>query len=305
MNPLDRLLIHIDLELNSQPALDRGVWLAREFGSKLHLYTSAYNLYLEEGYFLEPTDVSRIRQDHIDDITRQLEGLAQPLCDEGLGVRYSVGWGTPAWQQILEACATYECAMVVASMHMHPRLNVPWLRHQDWELVRRCPVPLLLAGARTWNKPPRLLAAIDPTHAHDKPAVLDQEILALARNLDTQLFGELYVGHVIDERKVPGEYLEAVRHYHAEQFQRVTRPLDLPPDNLHLVAGEVEEELARLVREVDADVLLMGAVRRGPLDSMLIGSTTERAMHYLDCDLLTVKPEWAAMVDTVELELER
>ncbi|MEE9254667.1 MAG: universal stress protein [Pseudomonadales bacterium] len=302
MNPLDRLLIHIDVEMDCQPALARGAWLARECNSQLHLYSSAYNLYLEEGYFLEPTDVSRIRQDHIDDIARQLEALARPLCDEGFGVTHSVGWGTPAWQQILEARATYECAMVVASMHTHPRLNVPWVRHQDWELVRRCPVPLLLAGERTWNKPPRLLAAVDPTHAHDKPAVLDQEILALARNLDTQLFSELHVGHVIDERKVPEQYLEAVRQYHLEQFQRVSKPLGLPQDNLHFVAGEVEEELARLVREIDADVLLMGAVRRGPLDAMLIGSTTERTMHYLDCDLLTVKPEWADIVDTVELE---
>lgn len=302
MNPLDRLLIHIDVEMDTHPALARGAWLARECGSELCLYSSAYNVYLEEGYFLEATDVSRIREDHIQAIDHQLEALARPLRDEGLTVSHSVGWGTPAWQQILEAQSVFECPMVVASMHMHPRLNVPWVRHQDWELVRRCKVPLLLASARAWNKPPRLLAAVDPTHGHDKPAVLDQEIIALARNLDTQLFGELHVGHVFDERKVPEEYLEAVRQFHVEQFQKLTDPLDLPPENLHLVAGEVEEELARLVREIDADVLLMGAVRRRALDSMLIGSTTERILHYLDGDLLTIRPEWADIVDANELE---
>jgi universal stress protein E len=302
MNPLERLLIHIDLEMDSHPALTRGAWLARECSSSLHLFTSDHNLYLEEGYFMEPADVGRIREDHIDDLDCKLEDLAAPLVDEGLNVTHSVGWGTPAWQQTLEASAVFESTMIVASMHVHPRFEVPWIRHQDWELVRWSPVPLLLASGRSWNKPPRLLAAVDPTHSHDKPAVLDQEILALARNLDTQLFGELHVGHVIDERKVPRAYREAVHEHHLERFKSVTAPLALPTDNLHLAVGEPEEELARMVREIDADVLLMGAVRRRAFDSMLVGSTTERTLHYLDCDLLTVKPEWAEIVDTRELE---
>ena len=61
-----------------------------------------------------------------------------------------------------------------------PRKHVlPWLlRFNDWELLRRSPVPVLLVKrAQPWRKP-GVLAAIDPLHSFAKPARLDGEIMA-------------------------------------------------------------------------------------------------------------------------------
>ncbi|MNE77995.1 hypothetical protein D3C80_1743580 [compost metagenome] len=64
------------------------------------------------------------------------------------------------------------------------------------------------------------------------------------------------------------------------------------PDT-HLIEGFAEEVLPRFVREQQVDLLLMGAIARGHLDTALIGHTAERILENLDCDLLVLKPERA------------
>ena len=55
----------------------------------------------------------------------------------------------------------------------------------DWSLIHSCSAPLLLVKPRQFATAPRILAAVDPLHAHAKPAELDHAILALATELAT------------------------------------------------------------------------------------------------------------------------
>jgi nucleotide-binding universal stress UspA family protein len=52
-----------------------------------------------------------------------------------------------------------------------------------------------------------------------------------------------------------------------------------PPDTLSSYATEVEAEL-----------LVLGTRGRGELASLILGSTSHRALHLATCDVLVVKP---------------
>jgi universal stress protein E len=54
------------------------------------------------------------------------------------------------------------------------------LTQTDFELIRRCPVPMLIVKREAAWRRPRVLTALDPFHANDKPSELDGEIVASA-----------------------------------------------------------------------------------------------------------------------------
>jgi universal stress protein E len=64
----------------------------------------------------------------------------------------------------------------------------------------------------------------------------------------------------------------------------------LPPEQVRLEQGSAVEVLPRLVERLRADVLVMGAVSRSRLQELFVGSTAERVLDRLGCDVLVVKP---------------
>src|SRR6185436_14641495 len=65
----------------------------------------------------------------------------------------------------------------------------------DWELQRLSAQPvLLLKNARPWREPV-ILAAVDPAHAHAKPARLDSAIVEHAKALSRTLKGSFEMVH--------------------------------------------------------------------------------------------------------------
>jgi universal stress protein E len=59
---------------------------------------------------------------------------------------------------------------------------------------------------------------------------------------------------------------------------------------MRVIDGETREVLVGTVDELDADVVVIGAVSRGALKRLALGSTAERVLDFVPCDLLIVKP---------------
>ena len=60
---------------------------------------------------------------------------------------------------------------------------------------------------------------------------------------------------------------------------------------VHVVEGETREVLVSFVEEAELDLVVIGAVSRGALQRLALGSTAERVLDRLPCDLLIIKPE--------------
>jgi hypothetical protein len=73
---------------------------------------------------------------------------------------------------------------VVENHHGTGRHPARWLlAYTDWELLRLCPIPVLLVKNRRLYHRPRVLAAVDPSHAFAKPTNLDRQILRAGAQL--------------------------------------------------------------------------------------------------------------------------
>jgi universal stress protein E len=63
----------------------------------------------------------------------------------------------------------------------------------------------------------------------------------------------------------------------------------VPDARVHLEQGSAVDVLQIIARSLPADVLVMGAVSRSRLQDMFVGSTAERVLDRLPCDVLVVK----------------
>ena len=192
--------------------------------------------------------------------------------------------------------------LVVVEAHAGRRL-APWLLHlTDWELLRTCPVPVLVVkSSRMWQRP-RVLAAIDPLHAFAKPAGLDAEILEAGARMSGALRGTLHAMHAYT--RIPGittqvvgtsssvmsQILAASEADARQAFDRALRQTRIPRSRRHLRLGQAVEAIPRTARALRAGIVVMGAVSRSALGRIVIGNTAERILGDLPCDVLVVKP---------------
>ena len=127
--------------------------------------------------------------------SRQLERIAEGLRSRTLEVRVDADWDYPVHEAIVRHARRIKADLVVAEAHAGRRL-APWLLHlTDWELLRTCPVPVLIVKSPRMWKRPRVLAAIDPLHAFAKPAGLDAEVLEAGAQVADALRGALHALH--------------------------------------------------------------------------------------------------------------
>lgn len=234
----------------------------------------------------------------------QLEGIARHRVLRDLETSCHASWDSPAHEAIVRRARTVEADLVVAECHAH-HVGSRWLlTNTDWELIRLCPIPLLLAkSARAYDRP-RIVVALDPQHAHDKPGHLDRSLLEAARLLARELDGEVHAAHAYMPLAttvpaampmpvptwVPDDATEVHRQRISDAFDRVASLGRIPRARRHLLPGPTASELEALTRRLRAQILVMGAVSRSGIKRLFIGSTAERLLDHVPCDVLVVKP---------------
>ncbi len=285
-----------------QPALDKALQLAQRQRSRVEICHIAYDpgVVVRAGRAArrDVESVVALRKGQLDRLVERRSRAAR-----GLRVTTRVDWGRPAYEGIVAAAAAFDADLVVGQSVRRGLLR-HLLSYVDWQLIRHCRRPLLLVkSTRPWRRPV-IVAAVDPLHAHDKPAVLDRAILDAGGSLARALNGRLYAYHAFSPavRFVPGTALEPLpvlappaqqrRHERAvrQRVLRVTRAARLPASRVRLEAVEPVRGLPAYVADRHAAIAVLGAVSRRWLQRWLVGSTAEKVLDALHCDMLAVPP---------------
>lgn len=317
MQNINQILCVIDPTASSQPAMQRAAWLARKTGASLELFICYYNEYLSGERLFDSPSLEKARHEVIQGHEKRLESLANPLRTTGLTVTTTAHWDHPLHEGIVRHAAATGADLVFKDTHHHSAVSRALLTNTDWNLIRSCASPLWLVKPRDLHKEPVIVAAVDPMHEHDKPAELDDDILELAKTMAQVTGARLEAFHSYDPRMAiatananayipvsfPFEELEEqVVRDHEKRFREFAEKHDIDADNLHLVAGLTHEELPEFCRQIDASVVIMGAVSRNRLKRLFIGATAERTLEHLACDLLIVKPNWFRIPEEISGE---
>lgn len=298
---LRRILVAVEFPGEAdQPGLDKAIALAMDSGAKLEVLHVAY----DPGAGRYGGGTAQRDIEYVLGLRRaQLERLVDGRRKRGLRVGTRVEWGRPA-HELIEKAAIASRADLVVGQSTRRGVSRHLLTYTDWQLIRHADRPLLLVkGAEAWQRR-AVLAAIDPLHAHDKPAALDRAILAAASSLAHAAGGSLHAYHAYAPavRFVPGTALEPLpvlappaeqkKHEKAvrDRVLRVTRAAGVATARVHLDRDEPVRGLPAHARRLQAGVVVLGAVSRGLIARWLMGATAEKVLDALSCDVLVVPP---------------
>jgi len=278
---LQQLLVVIDPTQSSQPSLERAAWIARHSGAAIELLICEYNGALDSGLMFEAPALDKARQSLLAQRRDWLEQLAAPLRQEGLQVTSEVRWGKPLHKMITARCEELKPDLLLKTAHSHGLLHRLLLSNTCWQLIRYCPAPLWLVKPQGEWRGQRLAVALDPTHLEDHYL---HSYAPLPRTLvfDAELVADYEY------------YVQRTGERHREAFEQLLDGHAIGKPRTHLLQGFAEETLPRFVDENAVDLLLMGAIARGHLDTALIGHTAERVLEGVNCDLLVLKPQGVA-----------
>lgn len=227
------------------------------------------------------------RRERVESLARQLVGVARKASGRAV-------WDHPRHRVVADEVRSSRSDLLVAAPQHGPESA---LMHGDWQLVVACPAPTLVVrtdGARPYRK---IVAAVDPFHEHAKPADLDTAILAQAKALQ-QLTGAAltvrychtpisYFGADLGTLPPVDPRLDDRRR---EVLRELVVSAGLPPGAARLEIGAAHTVLEDLVDTGEADLVVMGALARGRIRELFIGSTTERVLAHGGADVLVVKP---------------
>lgn len=292
MLSVNRILVIIEPGQDGQLALDKAIRLARQTDAELELLICDHSSYLEDGFYFDPPQAAILRQEHIQRNLQLLEDMAVIIRQQGFKVSVDALWGNPPYRQIIHKVLQSKPDLLVQSTRNHEKISRLLLSHQDWQLLRFCPCPVLLVKDKPWPEHPAFIVAVDPGHANDKPAELDHQLVSAGKSLAEATGGSVYLFHSCYKPPVSGVYaLRTDVEAYREKTAELLSVFDIADDRLHIDDREVMESLPALLSQLDASVLVMGAVSRSALDRFLVGSTAEKLLDHVDQDVLIIKPE--------------
>lgn len=278
------LVVISDPFARDQPALAKAVALSVRSGARLVLFNT----------FMIPQPVSDVPMDSrqriiASAIRERRERMEAMVARSRLdAVKCIVTWDYPTHAAIVRQVLKTKPDLLITASHRHGRLARWVLANTDWELIRRCPCPVWFVRSADMPTKPRILVAVDPFHAHDKPAALDERLVRAARLVSEQFGGRVSLVHAsrVTERARPVRSLMLARAQQAVQDLGARHGVD----ECEVQEGDPERVIPTLQRRIGADLLVMGAVSRSVEAHPVIGNTAERVIDRVGCDLLVIKP---------------
>ncbi|NOX70541.1 MAG: universal stress protein [Gammaproteobacteria bacterium] len=304
MTTSNSILVIIEPEIHPHEVIERAIWLARISNCSLDILLCDADVGpLREGWYLsneakEIGESIRIAQ------SEMIEDLADNARETGITVNTGVLEDRPIAEGILHRARETAPRYLMKGTQYHSAAERAIFVDTDWQLIRSCPCPLYLVKPKELRAHPVLLAAVDPTHARDKSAALDHAIVEHAQNIAKATEGEFHLVHSYQRISSIGS--EATRTFkpiripldeldkkitaeHRQKLDALADAYGVDAEHVHQLPGRTRELLPTFARAHNVDVVVMGALARWGLKRAVIGSTAERVLDHLPCDVLIVR----------------
>lgn len=294
-----KVLVLTDGDDPRQPALRRAIECVAD-GGEIEILAVVYEPMLE-GYLGNKEIYEPLRRRVLDERRERATALARAVETEGLRSSAKAVWSHPMHAAVAAQVDAGGIDLVVAapaSLHQSGDSRGGGLTHGDWQVVTTCGAPLLIVKSDGRAPYRSIVAAVDPFHAHAKPASLDSGILRLAAALQQRTRAPLAAVHCY----FPPEYFGGALTHLAPSDPRLVEArltavralcaeAGVVTDAVKLVAGVPHAVLTDMQKHGDADLIVMGALARGRFAELVLGNTAERVLHYGQGDVLVVTPQ--------------
>ena len=281
MDNLKSILVVIERGDETRLVLAKTRVLARHFGARLELFLCD----AERAYMMRHSYDSRgteaARSACVTDGRRYLETLRRTAVAEDLQIAVDAVCESPLYEGVLNKVLQSGPDLVVLSAELGNGGTGQGLSASAWQVIRTCPVPVMLIRGVPWHAEPHFASAVDMSD--EETPGLARAILLMSEHLATGCKGRLEVLYSQRPGTNVGERQRTLLHNLAREFR-------VPDDQVHVLEGEPAANLSEFAADRGYDVLVLGALTHRETLAALVGTLTTKLVDSLRCDFILVKP---------------
>lgn len=303
------ILVVIDPTSDAQPSLLRALYLAKQLKKsdisvKLTLFLSLYDFSFEMSAMLSAEE----RESMHHGIINQKEEWVKKLIREniprdfGIEVDISVVWKSRDYEAIIEQVDIGQHDLVVKVAKPAEGLDALIFTPMDWQLLRKCPCPVLMVKEHEWQPEGKILVAVNVADDEEYHDSLNKKLVNTSLELATVLTaGKIHlvtaypttpVNMAIDLPEFnPNVYTDSIRGQHLINMKTLRQHFSIDESHTHVEEGLPEEVIPQIAKHIKAELVVLGSIGRTGLSAALLGNTAEHVINQLNCDVLAIKPD--------------
>ncbi|MCI7354143.1 MAG: universal stress protein UspE [[Actinobacillus] rossii] len=301
----NNILVVLNPENEKQYALARAVRLAKEQKSdkkvKITLFLAAYDLSYEMSALLSSEEREEMHQSVIEQRRQEIAPYLEKYADPSIEFTSVVVWNSNEAEAIVAEFVQQDYDLVVKYTKEEETLSSLFFTPMDWQLLRKCPVPMLMVRDGDWKHQRRILVAVNVSGDEEYHDELNQYLVDLSTNLaDIFERGNIHlvgaypptpINMAIDLPEFhTKEYVNSIRGQHLLNMKALRQKFGIDEDHTHVREGFPEDVIPDVAEELGAELVVLGTVGRTGLSAALLGNTAEHVISKLKCNLLAIKP---------------
>jgi universal stress protein E len=281
MDKLTSILVVTNRSNADGTLLAKAVLLARRVGARIHLFHCDAELAHVLRHSYDTQETEKAWQASVCDHRCYLEALRASMHAPDLDISLDAACDSPLYEGIIKKVLTLRPDLVMKNPSGTHPLRRFALDSNDWQLMRACPVTLMLVRGKIWADPPRFAALVDMS-VQETPH-LAEAIVHTSEYFALGCQGELDV--VYSERDEGGP--ESTER--AAALDRLVREYRIGAQHIHVLSGDPDVALPDFAGKQCYDALVLGALTHRKGIAALVGTLTSRLVDAIDCDFILVK----------------
>ena len=224
MEKLKSILVVLDHSARDAPLLAKSLVLAREFSARVELFSCDAEHEYTLRHMYDERGLAEARQACVMRVRDYLQQLCDQLAAQSVEVSIDAACESPLYEGVVRKIFRSAPDLVMKAAALEPFEGRGALDANDWQLVRTCPVPLMLSRGGVWPPRPHFAAAVDVSQ--EETPGLAEMILRTAEYLRAGCHGQLDI--LFGEREGIDGLLDGIVRTHSFG-ERETAPLALEP----------------------------------------------------------------------------
>ena len=301
----NNILVVLNPENDKQYALARAVRLVKEQKSevpvKITVFLAAYDLSYEISALLSAEEREEMHRGVIAQRQKEIQPYLEKYADPMIEFRPIVVWSSNEAEAISVEVEKNNYDLVVKYTKEEESLTSLIFTPMDWQLLRKCPTPMLVVRDGDWKHQRRILVAVNVSGDEDYHEAFNKSLVSLSIDLADNLErGNIHlvsaypptpINMAIDLPEFhTSEYTNGIRGQYLINMKALRQSFGIDEDHTHVREGFPEDVIPDVAKELEAELVVLGTLGRTGLPAALLGNTAEHVISKLSCNLLAIKP---------------
>lgn len=280
-----KLFVVIDPTSKKQPALLRSADFAAKSKGKVTAFSAIHKSIDEMG------SASSRKSGKLAELKawkEKVTGLAAPYKAKGVKLVQDCSWTSDWYAAVSRAALRAEADLVIKSTFRHGKLKRLLHSTSDFIIMRHSPVPVLLVRERKSFSGKAILAALDIESKDEGHIGLNNAVMKHAHEMADFTGLPLHVV-VATSRKPDFSHLIQGEEAHPDGDEAtLAHSFGVERARFHIVRGDAKSVIPEQANLLKADMVVLGVSKRSGSKGVLVGTTAQKILDKLDCDVLAV-----------------